>query len=80
MHSTPIALAQIYQLNAIFVTFCTYLSSPCPWLPVVHLSPPDVLPREHGLPRQLYEVQCDPTKNKTFNNNRSLAHTFLDTL
>ena len=32
----------------------------------MHLSQPDVLPRQHGLPRQLHEVQFDPTKNKRF--------------
>jgi hypothetical protein len=30
----------------------------------VHLSPPDILPRQHGLSWQLYEVQCVQTKNK----------------
>ena len=66
MHGTPIALDQIYLLNAIFATFCTYLSSPCSWHLLLHLSPQDILPRQHDLSRQLHEVQFVSTKNKHF--------------
>ena len=43
-----------------------YLSSPRPWHLLVHLSLADILPGQHSLPGQLYEVQFYSTKNKHF--------------
>jgi hypothetical protein len=42
----------------------------------VHLSPPDFLPRQHGLPPLLYEVQFCPSKNKRFTKMNALLTGF----
>ena len=42
----------------------------------MHLPPPDILPRQHGLPRQRNEVQFAPTKNKRFTTMKPLLTGF----